>query len=64
MIFITISMYIINLSYLEDKLFYFTKLPNGDIEKLDRILIRLDISAIIPKTDNQDLSNQIKLEAE
>ena len=49
---ITIGMYVTNLGYLEDKFLYFTKLSNGNIEELDKILVGLDIAAIISETDN------------
>lgn len=63
-IFITIGMHVTNLGYLEDRSPYFTKFSYGSIEELNKILVRLDTVAVIPKTDNQDLSDLIKLEVE
>lgn len=63
-IFITLSLYVLNLSYLEDKSFCFTKFIDSGIKELTKILIRLDTAAIILKTDDQDLSNLIHLEVE
>ena len=51
-ILIIISIYITNLGYLQDKSLYFTELSNGSIEELKKILIKLDITAIISEINN------------
>ncbi len=52
MTFIIVGMYVINLGYLEDGPFCFTELTNSDIEELNRMLIGLHTTTIIPKTDD------------
>lgn len=44
-------MYITNLNYLEDKSSYFMELPNGGTEKSNKILVGLDIIAVISNTN-------------
>ena len=61
-ILITIGIYIINLGYLEDRSLYFTELPNDGTEELNRILVWLDIVAVIQKIDIQNLPDIIDLE--
>ena len=56
-------MHITNLGYLENRSSHFIELSNGNTEELNRILIRLDITAIISETGNQDLPHLIDLEA-
>ncbi len=59
---ITVGMHVTNLGYLKDGPPCFTELPNDSMEESNRILVGLDIATIIPKTDNQDLSDLIDLE--
>ena len=61
---ITVDMHIINLGYLEERLFYFIELSDGDTEESNRILIGLEITTVIPKTNDQDLLDLIDLEVE
>ena len=51
-ILITVGIYIINLGYLEDKFPCFIEFSDGNIDKLNRMLVGLDTTAIIPETDN------------
>ncbi len=57
-------MYVTNLGYLKNGPLCFIKLPNGGMEESNRILVGLDIAAIIPKTNDQDILDLIDLEAE
>ena len=57
-------MHVTNLDYLGDGPLYFTKLPDGGMDKSNRILIGLDIAAVILETDDQDLLDLIDLETE
>lgn len=50
------------LGYLENKPLHFTKLLDGNIKESNKMLVRLDITLIIPKTNDQDSSNCIDLE--
>ena len=61
---IIIGMHVTNLDYLENKPFCFTELLNGGIEKLNRMLVRLDTATVIPETDNKYLLDLIDLEVE
>lgn len=61
--FITISIYIINLGYWENRPSCFTEFPDCGIKESNRIWVGLDIATIIPKTNNQDLFDLIDLEA-
>ncbi len=61
---ITVGMHITNLGYLEDGPPCFTELPDGGTEELNRMLVGLDTAAIIPETDDQDLSDLIVSEVE
>ena len=45
-------MHVTNLGYLKDKPFYFTELPNGNMEESNGMLVGLNIVAIIPKTND------------
>ena len=56
-------MHIINLNYLKDRLFCFTKLLDNGIKELNRILVGLNTIAVILKTNNSDLLDLIDLEA-
>lgn len=58
-ILVLVGIYVINLSYLEDRSLYITELPNDNIEESQRMLVGLDVAAIIPKTDNQNLPDLI-----
>ena len=49
---IIICIYVIKLSYIEDRFSYFTKLSDSGMEELNRILVGLDIAAVILETDN------------
>ncbi len=60
---ITVGMHITNLGYLEDGPPRFTELPDGGTEESNRMLVGLDIAAVIPKTDDQDLPDLIDSEA-
>lgn len=51
-ILITVDIYVINLGYLKDRPSCFMKFLNSSIEKSDRILVKLNIAAVIPETDN------------
>lgn len=62
MILIIVSIHITNPGYLEDRPPYCMKLPEDDTEESNRVLVGLDIAAIIPKTDDQDLMDLIDLE--
>lgn len=46
-------MHIINLNYLENKSFYFTKLLNDNTEKLNKILEKLTNTAAILDNNNE-----------
>ncbi len=48
---ITINIYVTNLSYLEDKLLHFTKLLDDSMEESNKMLVGLDKTTIILKTD-------------
>lgn len=61
---ITISMFINNLGYLEDKSLHFMKILNSGLEKINKMLVGLDKTAIIPKINKKDLLYLIVLEAE
>lgn len=56
-----VNIHITNLDYLEDKLLCFIKLLNSGIEELNRMLLGLNTSAVIPITDNYELPNRINL---
>lgn len=56
-------MHVTNLYYLEDGAPCFKKFPDNDTKKSNRILVRLDIAIVILETDDQDLLDQIDLEA-
>lgn len=58
-ILITIGMHVANLGYLEDGSPYFIELPDSNMKKSNRMLVGLDTAAIIPETDDQDLSDLI-----
>ena len=60
---IIIGMYVINLGYLKDRPPYFTELLDGGTKESNWILVRLNTAVVIPKTDDQDLSDLINLEA-
>ena len=49
--FITVSMHVISLRYLEDGSLYFTELPDSGTEELNRMLVGLDTTAVIPNID-------------
>ncbi len=63
-ILITVGMHFTNLGYLEDGPPRFMEFPNGGTEELNRMLVGLDTTAVIPETDNQDLPDLIDSEAE
>ncbi len=63
-ILITVGIHVTNLGYLEDRPPHFTELLDGSTKESNKMLVRLDIAAIIPETDNQDLLDLIDLEAE
>ena len=54
-------MHVINLGYLENGLFCFIELSNGNTNKSNKMLIGLNIATIISKTNNQDLIDLIVL---
>ena len=60
---ITVGIHVTNLNYLEDEPSCFKKLPDGDTEELNRMLVWLNIAAVIQKTYNPDLSDLIDLKA-
>lgn len=62
-ILVLIGIYVINLGYLEDGSRYIIKLLDSSIKESNRILVELDIVTIIPKINNQDLSDLIDLKA-
>lgn len=49
---ITVVMHITNLGYLKDRLLHFTEFLDDGTEKLNRILVGLNIAAVILETDN------------
>lgn len=51
-ILITVGIHVSNLCYLKDKPCCFTELLNDNIEELNKMLVRLDTAAVIPKTDD------------
>lgn len=51
-IFIIIDMHVSNLDYLKNKSLSFTKVPDSGIKKSNKMMVGLDITAIILKTDN------------
>ena len=61
--FITVSIYLINLNYLKNGSCCFTEFSNRDTEESNKILVGLDKAIVIPKTDNQNLSDLIDLKA-
>ena len=60
-IFITVGMHIINLGYLKDGSPYFTEFSDSNTEELNRMLVGLDTTTIIPKINNQNLPDLIDL---
>lgn len=59
---IIIGMHITNLGYQEEKPPHFTKLPNDNTEKSNKILVILNISTVFLETNNQDLLDLINLD--
>lgn len=49
---IKIGIYITNLDYLENRPLCFTELLDNSMEELNKILVGLNIAAIISKTNN------------
>lgn len=46
-----VCIYITNLGYLEDELSRFTKLPGGNIEESNKILVELNTAVVILETN-------------
>lgn len=63
-IFVKVGMYVTNLGYLEERSPCFTELPDRNTEESNRILIGLDIVAVIPETNDQDPLDLIDSEVE
>lgn len=61
---VIIGIYITNLSYLKDGPSHFMEFPDSSMEESNWMLVVLDIAAIIPETDNQDLPDLIDLKVE
>lgn len=61
---ITIGIYVINFGYLEDGPPCLMKFPDGDTKELNKMLVGLDTTAIIPKTNDQELLDLINSKAE
>lgn len=57
-----VGMHITNLDYLKDGPPHFMKLSDSDTEKINKMLVELNIAIIISETNNQDLPNLINLE--
>ena len=62
--FIIIGMHVTNLGYLKDGSLCFTEFSDGGMDKSNKILVRLDIAAVILEINNQNLLNLINLKAE
>lgn len=62
--YVTMSMHITNLGCLENGSSCFTELLDGVMEKLNRMLVGLNIAVVISETNNQDLPDPIDLEVE
>ena len=60
---IIIGIHVTNLGYLQNKPPHFMELFDSNTKESNKILVRLDIAAIIPETNNQDLLDLIYLEA-
>lgn len=60
--FIMVDIHVINLGYLKKGSLRFTKLSNSGTEESNKMLVGLDIAAVISETDDQDLSDLIDLE--
>ena len=55
-ILITVDMYVTtNQDYLENRLICFTEISNCSIKESNKMLVRLDIAAVISKTDGQKI---------
>lgn len=61
-IFVIMGIYVTNIGYLEDGSSCFTEISDGGIEESNKILKKLNIVAVIPKTHNQNLPDLINLE--
>lgn len=49
---ITVDIHVINLDYPEERHFCLTELSDGSKEKLNRILVGLNTTAVIPESDD------------
>lgn len=55
-ILVTVDMHVItNQGYPEDGLICFTKISNYSIKESNKMVVRLDIAAVIPKTNSQKI---------
>lgn len=51
-ILVIVGMYVINLGYLNNGLFYFIKLLDDNTKELNKILVGLNTTIVISKTNN------------
>lgn len=60
---VIVSRYITKLGNLEERFSRFIELPNGNTEKSNKMLVKLDIVVVISETDHQDPPYLIDLKA-